>query len=214
MAETRRYSNALRAEQTAMTRRRILHVAGRLFVERGYLGATLAGVAEAAGVSVQTVYNVVGGKAALLKAVYDVTIAGDDEPVPMADRPMVRAVREAGDARECLAGYAAMGRVLGERALPLVTTMLAQAAMGDADLRAFADVIESERAAGNHSVAAHVADRFGLRAELDVAEAADVLWALTAPELADRLVRRRGWGWERFEQWQAAAMADLLLGPG
>ena len=91
MPEQRRYSTVLRAEQTALTRRRILDASGRLLVERGYHGTTLNGVADAAEVSVQTVYNVVGGKAALLKAVYDVTLAGDDEPVPIIERPEFRA---------------------------------------------------------------------------------------------------------------------------
>ena len=123
MADVRPYSSALRAEQTALTRRRILDAAGRLFAEQGYLGTTLAAVAAAADVSVQTVYNVVGGKAVLLKAVYDVTLAGDDEPVPMAQRPIVQAVVQAPDARACLARYAEMGRVLTERALPLITML-------------------------------------------------------------------------------------------
>ena len=53
-----------------------------------------------------------------------------------------------------------------------------------------------------------------LRAGMSVDEACDVLWALTAPDLADRLVRRRGWGWDRFQVWLGTAMADALLGPG
>ncbi len=213
MAGRRRYSSALRTEQTAMTRRRILDAAGRLFAARGYSGTTLVGVAEAADVSVQTVYNVVGGKVVLLKAVYDVTLAGDDEPVPMAQRPIVQAVLQAPQGRECLARYAEMGRVLGERTLPLVTMLLAQAAAGDPELRAFAETIEAERATGTRRTAAHVADRFGLRDGLNRQDAADVLWALTAPDLADRLVNRRGWGWDRFQRWLGTAMADALLGP-
>jgi AcrR family transcriptional regulator len=47
-------------------------------------------VARRAGVSTQTVYNAVGGKPALLRAVYDVTLAGDDHPVPIAERPAFR----------------------------------------------------------------------------------------------------------------------------
>lgn len=214
MTQPRRYSTALRNEQTAVTHRRILDAAGRLFFERGYLGTTVAGVAEAAGVSVQTIYNVIGAKSVLLKAVYDVTLAGDDEPVPIAQRPIVQAVVEATDARECLARYAAMSRVLGERTLALVMMLLAQAATGDAELRAFADTIETERGIGTSMTAQHVAERFGLREGLDVRGAADVLWALTAPDLADRLVHRRTWGWDRFQQWLGIAMADALLGRG
>jgi AcrR family transcriptional regulator len=204
---------SLRDEQTAATRRRILDAAGRLFAGGGYLGTKLTGVADEAGVSVQTIYNLVGGKAALLKAVYDITLAGDDEPVPMALRPIAIAVREAPTGRECLARYAVMGRVLGERVLPLTTMLLAQAATGDPELQGFAETIETERANGARGVATHVAERFGLRAGLDVDGAADVLWALTSMDLTDRLVNRRGWGWDRFEAWLGTTTADALLGP-
>lgn len=214
MPESRRYSMSLRGEQTAATRRRILDTARRLFAEQGYLGTTLSGIAEAAGVSVQTIYNLVGGKAVLLKAVYDVTLAGDDEPVPMAERPITRAVIAAPTGRACLERYAVMSRVLGERLLPLVTMLLAQATTGDPDLREFAETIEGERAVGNRGVATHLAERFGLREGLDEAAAADILWALTSPDLTDRLVRRRGWGWDRYEHWLGTTMADALLGPG
>jgi AcrR family transcriptional regulator len=213
VAGSRRYSAALRDEQTAVTRRRILAAAGRLFTERGYLGTTIAAVAEAAGVSVQTVYNVVGGKPVLLKSAYDVMLAGDDAPIPMAERPISLAVDEAGSAREALARYAEMARVLGERTLGLVTTLLAQSALGDPELRAFAETIESERAVGTRMTAQHVANRFGLRPGLDVEAAADVLWALTAPDITDRLVNRRDWGWDRYQQWLGTTMADALLGP-
>lgn len=214
MSERRRYSTTLRTEQTALTRRRILAAAGRLFVERGYLGTTLAGIAEAAEVSVQTVYNVVGSKPAVLKAVYDVTLAGDDDPVPMAERPAFRALLQAETGRECLTHYAEIGRQLGERTLPLVTMLLSQAQTGDPELAAWAETVEGERAIGTANTARHVAERFGLRPGLDRDAAADVLWALTAPDLADRLVRRRGWGWDRYQEWLAGAMGDALLGPG
>jgi AcrR family transcriptional regulator len=214
LATKRRYSTALRDQQTAMTRRRILDAAGRLFVERGYLGPTLQQIAAAAGVSVQTVYNVVGGKPALLKAVYDVTLAGDDEPVPINHRPTMVALRAAEDGRTCLALYARLGRELLERVLPLVTVLSAQAATGDPDLTAFVERVEGQRAAGTRGVAEHIAARFGLRAGLDVEQAADILWVLTAPDIADRLVRRRGWGWDRAERWLASTMAEALLEPG
>jgi AcrR family transcriptional regulator len=211
--QSRRYSMSLRGEQTAAARRRILEAAGRLFAEQGYLGTKIGGVASAAGVSVQTIYNLIGGKAELLKAVYDVTLAGDDDPVPMNERPLVQAVRAATTGRECLERYAVMGRVLGERLQPLLTMLLAQAATGDPELREFAATIEGERGAGTRGITAHVAEHFGLRTGLDEAAAADVLWALTSPEIADRLVNQRGWSWARYERWLGTAMADALLGP-
>lgn len=159
----------------------------------------------------QTVYNAVGGKPALLKAVYDVTLAGDDDTAPLAARPLFQAMIAADTGPACLRHYARIARALHERVLPLVVMTLAQAATGDPDLRAFADTIESERATGTTNLARHLATRFGLRDGLDPTEAADLLWALTSPELADRLVNRRQWGWDRFERWLTTTMMQSLL---
>jgi AcrR family transcriptional regulator len=214
MATPRRaYTSRVRDEQARLTRQRILAAAGELFRAHGYVATTLEMIAVRAGVSVQTVYNAVGGKAAVLKAVYDVTLAGDDEPVPMGQRPAFLAMLEETEARRCFARYAAVSREIGERIQPLLTIVLAPAAGADKDLAVFAETIESERAAGTRGLAGHIADRFGLRPGLDVDNAADVLWTLTSPDVADRLVHRRGWGWDRFERWLGETMADALLGP-
>jgi AcrR family transcriptional regulator len=207
-------SGPARAEQVRDTRQRVLLAARDLFLRRGYAGAAVGAIAHRAGVSPQTVYNVVGSKAAVLKAVYDVTLAGDDDPVPMIDRPTARAMLAADDARECLRLYARMGRELAERAGPLLTVVFVQAAGRDPEVRAFVETIEGERAAGTAGVARHIAGRFGLRDGLGVAEAGDILWALTAPELLDRFVRRRGWTLDRWEAWLSHTMAESLLTPG
>jgi AcrR family transcriptional regulator len=214
VAARRSYSSALRDQQARLTRRRVLDAAGELFLTDGYLGTTIDAVARRAGVSTQTVYNAVGGKAALLRAVYDVSLAGDDEPVPIAERPAFRAMLAETDGRRCLARYAELSRELWERAGPLVVRLLSQAAAGDPDLRAFADTAEGQRATGTAMVAGHVAERFGLRPGLTAREAGDALWVLTAPEVLERLVVGRGWSLDRAEAWLAEAMADALLGPG
>jgi AcrR family transcriptional regulator len=54
-------------------------------------------VARVAQVSVETVYANFGSKGALLREALDVTVVGDDEPVPFSDRPEFRALAE-GDA--------------------------------------------------------------------------------------------------------------------
>lgn len=207
----RMYSRTVREAQIALSRQRVVAAADACFVEFGFGGTTVGRVAAAAGVSVQTVYNVVGGKPDLLKAAYDVRVAGDAEPIPIAERPQVRALLAAADARASLAAYAALGRELGERTVPFLARLLPEAA-GDPGLRAFAETIEQERAVGAANVARHVYERFGLRAELTADEAADVLWSLTGPELAERLVNRRQWGWDRFERWLGDTMAEALVG--
>jgi AcrR family transcriptional regulator len=85
------------AEQARLTRRSILSTARELLVNRGPAAVTMRDVAAHASVSVETVYKTFGTKAALIKDVYDGTLAGDDEPIPMIDRPEIQAVPAASD---------------------------------------------------------------------------------------------------------------------
>jgi AcrR family transcriptional regulator len=209
----RRYRSSLRSEQTAAGRRRILDAAGALFREHGYLGTTIAQIAAAAGVSTQSVYNMAGGKAELLKAVYDVAVAGDDAPVPMAERPAIQAMLAAPDPRQALALYARLGREIAQRTHRLVTVILAQAATGDAALTEFAAQIEAQRAIGTAATARHLASRFRLRTGLTEQAAADILWTLTAPDIVERLITQRNWPWDTYERWLADTMASSLLPP-
>jgi AcrR family transcriptional regulator len=211
MAERRRYASTVRAEATRATRRRILDAAKEQFLARGYVGTTLDAVAGAAEVSPQTVYNVVGGKAKLLKAVYDVTLAGDDEPVPLVGRPEFRRVHDATTAHEALAAYAAVGRLVWERVGPLVAVATAQAAAGDRDLREFVEVIQGERATGVQHLVRDLAGRFGLRPGLTVSRATDIVWVLFAPEMIDRLVTQRGWTWPSYIEWVTETAVHSLF---
>jgi hypothetical protein len=148
-----------------------------------------------------------------LKAVYDVAVAGDDEPVPMAQRPAIQAMIAAPDPRQALALYARLGREIAQRTHRLVTVILAQAATGDAALTEFAAQIEAQRAVGTAATARHLASRFGLRPGLTEQAAADILWTLTAPDIVERLITQRNWPWDTYERWLADTMASSLLPP-
>lgn len=199
----RQYSSSLRAEQAELTRRRVVTAAHLLFLSRGYAGTTVEAVAGDAGVSPQTVYNAVGGKAALLAAVHAGLLADEVPGVPDPSG--------AADGRALLREYAKVARRLGERVTPLLA--VAQAAAGDRDVRAFLDTVELQRTIGTHQVAAEIAVRFGLKPDVDQQTAGDIVWTLTSTEVADRLVTQRQWGWDRFEEWLALTLADALLGP-
>src|SRR5688572_25206086 len=106
---TRTYTSYVRAEQADATRSRVVRVADARFRADGYAATSVAAVARDAGVSSQTVYNVFGTKSALLKAAYDIAVVGDDDPVPLAERPDVRALYAEPDPAAFLRGYAAFG---------------------------------------------------------------------------------------------------------
>ena len=105
----------LRRAKAAATRLAVIDAASRVFVREGYAGASVQDIADAAGVSRATVFNAVGGKAALLKAAYDVATVGDDEPIPLPQRPEAIAARLEPDPRRSIAIYAGMIAGIGER---------------------------------------------------------------------------------------------------
>src|SRR5438067_12428497 len=104
----RPYQSTLRGAQALSTREAVIRAASRLFVEKGYAATSIEDIAAAAGVSRATVFTSVGGKAKLLKTALDVAIVGDDEPVPLPDRPRSKAIRAEPDPRKYLALYAAL----------------------------------------------------------------------------------------------------------
>src|SRR5690349_1194060 len=118
-AEVKRpYQSSLRSAQAQSTREAVIAAAGRLFVERGYAATSIEEIAAAAGVSRATVFTSVGGKASLLKTALDVAIVGDDEPIPLPERPRSKAIRAEPDPRRYLALYAELvtemdGRLAG-----------------------------------------------------------------------------------------------------
>jgi len=115
----RRYRSVVREEAARRTRRAIVLAAGKLFEERGYGGTSLSEVAAAAGVARPTVTAAFGSKPALLREVVNEALAGDDEPVPVADRPWFRPVWEAQTHHELLVAYAQVCTVIGARAAGL-----------------------------------------------------------------------------------------------
>jgi AcrR family transcriptional regulator len=83
----RAYNSSRRSLQAAQTRDVVIRAAMARFSETGWAGTTLAAIAEAAGVSVETIYNGFGSKKALLRAAMDAAVVGDTEPIPFAERP-------------------------------------------------------------------------------------------------------------------------------
>jgi AcrR family transcriptional regulator len=206
----RAYDNTRRIEQARLTRRRVLDTARELLVDRGPTAVTMRDVAMHAGVSAETVYKTFGTKAALIKDVYDVTLAGDDEPIPMIDRPEIQAVFAASGPRDKLARYAFAARRISERVGPVLARLLAGARGGDPDLARFHEAINQERMVGAGVLVRHLAATGGLRVDVDPDRACDLVWTLISPEVYELLVGDRGWSPDEYEQWLARALTDAL----
>ena len=162
VSRPRAYDNSGRVQAAADTRRRILDTARTMLLDGGYHSMSVAGLASAAGVSPQTVYNAVGGKAEVVKAVYDVLLAGDEDPVPMSSRPEFLAMGEAPDRASFGRAYAAFSAGIWRRVGPLLGVLLADGPGNDATLAAFVATIDGERLAGNTSAITMLESRHGL----------------------------------------------------
>jgi AcrR family transcriptional regulator len=174
----------------------MLDAATSAFLERGWVGTTVRGVAAAAGVSVPAVEQAFGTKARLLKAAIDVAVAGDDEPVPVRDRGWV----EAGTTVDTVAGILAAAQ---QRSAGLVLAVFEGAAT-DPALAELADELTEQRL----RTASWLVETLTGRAS---EEAVDTLWVLMDPAVFDRLVRRRGWSVPRYRDWFAATVERLLI---
>jgi AcrR family transcriptional regulator len=210
MSTDRPYDNTARAAGALATRRRIIEAARVMLLSDGYHGMSVSGLASSAGVSAQTVYNAVGGKAVVVKSVYDVMLAGDDEPVAMQDRPEFRAMSQAPDRERFVRAYAALCATIYDRVGPLIGVLLAEGPGGDTELQDFVATIDRERRAGNTNALAALESAHGLPPRLDREHLIDIVWTVTAPEIYDRFVRRCGWTHAMYAAWLAEALVAIF----
>jgi AcrR family transcriptional regulator len=199
-----------RQARTRRTREAVVEAARSLFVERGYAATTIESISDRSDTPQATVYRLFSSKLGILKAVLDVSVGGDDEAVPMADRPQVRALLSDEDAKKQLAGFAALLREVMARVGP-VHRILADAARSDADAASLLAEIARQRHDGQRRIARSLARPGALRPGLRERDAADIIHAIASPEVYGLLVFDRGWSGERYEKWLRSILIDQLL---
>jgi len=200
---TREYRSSVRARHAEDTRRTIVDAAVALFAEQGYARTSVAAVAAAAGVALNTVYTSVGGKSALIMALTD-DGAGDTTAIET-----VRRIAEADDPAEVLR-LTAEGTARVRRARWQVLGILLDNRTSDPDVAAAADAATRVVRDRLDLVAARLVEIGGLRPGLDVDRVGQVLWFYFGFE-AWRTVRDLGWEWDDATAWLATQAAGALL---
>src|SRR5580692_12756236 len=125
---SRPYGGAARQARTRRTRAAVVEAARSLFLERGYAATTIEAISELSDTPQPTVYRLFSAKLGILKAVLDVSIAGDDQAVPVADQPHVHALLADPDPRNQLMGFAGIIHSILSRAEPLYRILVSAAA--------------------------------------------------------------------------------------
>jgi AcrR family transcriptional regulator len=196
--------------RTRLARRAVVDAAHRLFLDRGYGATTIEAISELSDVPAATVYRLFSSKRGILKALLDVSIVGDEEAVPMAQRPHVRALLADPDPAVQLGGFVAIAADVNARVAPIYL-VLVSAAGADPEAAALLEELTSQRREGQRMVARSLALAGALRPELRERDAVDVIHALMSPEVYRLLVLDRRWKPPRYETWLTGLLVDQLL---
>jgi AcrR family transcriptional regulator len=186
----------------------VCEAAYRLFSTKGYLATSIEDIAAEAGVARPTVFTAVGPKPVILRTVVDQALAGDELPVPIAERPWWREAIEEPDPKRSIELCARnMCRIAARAAL--VLRALEVAASIDADAAEMWARFQHQRRVGLNEFAVSLALKTSaLRYDEDTIT--DTMWTLT-PDAYLRLVHDAGWPVERFQAWLADVLQRMFL---
>lgn len=192
--ETRRARNALK------TRRRIGQAAQDLFITQGFARTTIIEIADQADVAVQTVYAVFGNKRSILKEVVDVAIAGDDQPLAVAERDSFEEIFAAEEPLAMLQRFTGLATDLFSRTAE-VFEMAYTAASSDEAIAEMARQGDRGRLENMKEIADGLARKGFLRDGVTTSYATDVMWSLVSPGMYRMLVVGRGWSPQQYRKW-------------
>ena len=210
MADVKRsYDASGRREQARARRLAVVLAARELFERDGFRLTTIAAIAAHAGVSAESIYKGFGTKATLAKAVFDVVIAGDDEPVPVADRPAMKAIRDEPDVRRKIDLYVG-GLAQRQARSAKVQILIRDGRHVDDSLAPIWATLNEEGLIGMTMLGRHLLDSRRLRDGIDLDEVRDVLWNYLSIDTYERLVLSQGWPLERYSHWLAHTIASAI----
>src|SRR5215207_3520805 len=196
--------------RTRLARAAVVDAARTLFLERGYGATTIDAISALSDVPLATVYRLFSSKRGILKALLDVSIAGNDEAISMADRPPVRSLLADPDPRNMVAGFVGVAAQVNVRTAAIYR-ILVSAAASDSDAAALLDELSRQRQQGQGRIARSLARAGALRPELRERDARDIIHVLAAPEVYGLLVVDRGWSVDRYQKWLTETLVGQLL---
>ena len=205
----RAYDASGRRERARARRLAVVLAARELFETGGFRQTTIAAIAKRAGVSSESIYKTFGTKAALAKAVFDLELAGDDEPVPVAQRPAMQALRDEPDVRRKVTMFAE-GLAQRQARSAAVQILIRDGRHVDDSLTPIWEALQREGLTGMTALGRHLLDTGQLREDLTLDQVRDILWNYLSIDAYERLVMIQGWSQKRYADWLSHAMVSAL----
>lgn len=195
----------MRERQAEFSRNEILKAARRLFAERGFTKTTVRDIAQAAGVSAQTVYDSIGSKQAVVARLNDLI---DSEAGIGAIIGPVAASR---DPQQVAALSARITRAMIENCGDIIRAIVTGAA-AEPEIQAVLDDGHRRHLEGARTVVGLLQGMDVLVSTADLAATSETLAAITDFRFALILRENYGWTLDRIEESMTTASRNLLLG--
>jgi AcrR family transcriptional regulator len=206
--EKRKYSSAVRDEQAARTRARILDAASDLFLERGYARTTMKDIAERAAVARDTVHAIFGNKARVLTALIDVRLVPDAGVDNITQRPDALAIRDEPDQRKQIELFANFIAGISTGIRP-VFEILRTASAVEPEMAKVFEEMDRYRMINMQTYAKWIAARGPLR--VNTRRAGEIIWAIASPDVSRMLCEEIGWTESQHARWLADTLIRTLL---
>jgi AcrR family transcriptional regulator len=204
----RKYSSAVRDEQAARTRARILDAALELFLDRGYARTTMQDIADRAGVARDTVHAIFGGKPRVLTALIDLRLVPDSSVTNITQTPAAQAVRDGIDQRKQIESFATWIAGISTQLLPVFEILRTASAVEPEMATVFAEM-DRFRLQNMRVYAKWISARGRLR--VSTKRAGEIMWTLASPDVARMLCDELGWTEQQHARWLADTLARSLL---
>ncbi len=201
----RRYDGTARRADAERVRQHLVDTARASFLRDGYAATTIPRLAQACGVSAESVYKRFPGKPALVRAVVTDALQGAG---PVAAETRSDALG-ADDLASLLQGWGRLAAEVAPRVAPLLL-LVHTAAAHDRELAGLEAELDDDRRARMTDNARRVADGGHLPDGLSVTRVADLLWTYSSPQVYDLLVLRSGWTLDEYADFIAAGVAAHL----
>ena len=200
----RPYKSIARTAQAAQTRERILTAAKNLFETEGFEYVTIEKIAQAADISIPTIYSLFQSKCGVLRALMDEAFPRDQFDALVEKSKQEKSPRT----RLCFSAKIARQMYDAERAQMGIFR-------GAAVLAPEFRELEKEREMRRHSrqevTIKAMAKEKSLAIGLSINKARDILWAFTGRDMYRMLVVEQGWESEVYEKWLAQLLIKTLV---
>lgn len=200
----RSYHSEARDAQAAQTRAYILAAAKKLFKAKGFDQVTINEIAQAAQVSMPTIYAIFKSKRGVLQSMIDEALPSERFTALVDD-----SMQEASPKKR-LSITAKIARQIYDAERGLMD-ILRGALVVAPEFKELERERENRRYERQGEYVKKLMHEKHLAKGLSLQQARDILWSLTGRDIYRMMVIERGWSSDEYEKWLAELLANSLL---